>query len=50
MSDGEGMERNWGDTDPLVPLLRWCTKQHRLTALNFRFLYKNDYGRMNSGE
>lgn len=49
LSDGEGMERIWSDFEPLVRALRYLTKQHRLTALNFRAAHKNFRGRNKSG-
>lgn len=50
LTDGEGMERIWGKFEPLVRPLRYSTKQHRLDALNFASLHKNDLGRLNAGE
>ncbi|KAH9822566.1 hypothetical protein DFH28DRAFT_1181288 [Melampsora americana] len=48
LSDGEGMERIWSDFEPLVRPLRYSTKQHRLTALNFRAMHRNERGRVKS--
>ncbi|KAH9811811.1 hypothetical protein DFH28DRAFT_931486 [Melampsora americana] len=48
LSDGEGMERIWSDFESLVRPLRYSTKQHRLTALNFRAMHRNERGRHKS--
>ncbi|KAH9808496.1 hypothetical protein DFH28DRAFT_1087716 [Melampsora americana] len=39
------MERIWADFEPLVRALRYLTKQHRITALNFCGKQKNAQGR-----
>ncbi|KAH9810876.1 hypothetical protein DFH28DRAFT_1085386 [Melampsora americana] len=44
------MERIWSDFEPLVRPLRYSTKQHRLTALNFRAMHRNERGREKSGK
>lgn len=49
LSDGEGMERKWSDLSPLVALLRYVTKEHRLIALNLRSIHMNDVSRANAG-
>lgn len=49
LTDGEGSERIWAKFEPLVRRLRYSTKQHRLNAINFAALHKNDMGRMNAG-
>lgn len=49
LSDGEGMEIIWSDFEPLVRPLRYSTKQHWLTALNFRAMHRNEQGRHRSG-
>lgn len=48
-SDGEGNERNWSFQSPLVPLLRFATKQTRVDALHLRACHKNDLGVTNAG-
>ncbi|KAH9814973.1 hypothetical protein DFH28DRAFT_1221503 [Melampsora americana] len=45
LSDGEGMERIWAALAVLVAVLRYSTKQHRLTALHFLCLHLNEKGR-----
>jgi hypothetical protein len=49
LSDGEGMERIWAALAVLVCVLRYSTKQHRLTALNFLCMHLNERGRAQSG-
>ncbi|KAH9821716.1 hypothetical protein DFH28DRAFT_1078971 [Melampsora americana] len=38
------MERIWAAFEPLVRALRYSTKQHRLSALNFQAKHKNERG------
>lgn len=49
LSDGEGNERNWSFLSPLVPQLRFATKQNRLDALHLRAGHKNHLGLSNTG-
>ncbi|KAH9808450.1 hypothetical protein DFH28DRAFT_935886 [Melampsora americana] len=49
LSDGEGLERDWAFLDPLIALLRYVTKQHRLDALHFRALHRIFLGQSNIG-
>ncbi|KAH9822492.1 hypothetical protein DFH28DRAFT_1049759 [Melampsora americana] len=48
LSDGEGLERIWSLLAVLVGILRYSTKQHRLTALNFLAMHINEKGRAHS--
>ena len=50
MSDGEGMEQIWSYLSPLISPLRYSTKYHHLSALNFRSHHHNDLGKANSGD
>ncbi|OAV92783.1 hypothetical protein PTTG_04955 [Puccinia triticina 1-1 BBBD Race 1] len=44
MSDGEGMEQIWAFFLPLIRQLRYCTKNHRLVAVDIRSHHHNDVG------
>ncbi|OAV96048.1 hypothetical protein PTTG_26450 [Puccinia triticina 1-1 BBBD Race 1] len=46
MSDGEGMERIWAFLSPLIRQLRYCTKNHRLVAVDIQSHHHNDVGRV----
>ncbi|OAV96752.1 hypothetical protein PTTG_26238 [Puccinia triticina 1-1 BBBD Race 1] len=48
MSDGEGLERDWAYLSPLISSLRFCTKNHRLSALHFRADHHNQVGNMHA--
>lgn len=49
MSDGEGLERDWGVLAPLIAALRYATKLHRLNALGLKVDHLNDSLLKNAG-
>lgn len=48
-TNGEGMERVWWKLAPLVSLLRYATKQHRLVSLDLWTTHRNEVLRTNAG-
>lgn len=49
LSDGEGMERVWVKLLKLVTQLRYCTKQHRVYALDLKLQHENEVSRRHAG-
>lgn len=48
-SNGEGLERVWMKLAPLVSLLRYATKQHRLVSLDLWTTHRNEVLRDKAG-